>query len=282
MAEHIHTFRLGAATVSVINLGTLRVNLAEWLRLPESAWPPRHAADLRQPLHVPMQAIHIALGDASILVDPCDVQSIAESSFAPPDYQPPPDLLHQLARLGAPPEEITHVVITHAHFDHYSGITIWDGSARRPAFPRARHFLGRADWEMSFDNLQDPASLQSRALGMVERHGLLELVESPYDAGGGVQLLPGPGETPGHLLLRLHSQGETLYCVGDLYHHPIEAEHPEWMVSWADPEANQRSRQALLEAAVREQALLIASHIPTVGRLQLAPTRITWHANLDL
>src|SRR5690349_24985059 len=96
MTEDTRTFRLGAATVSVINLGTLQGDLADWLRVPESAWPPEHAADFRQPIAVPVQCIHIALPGISVLVDACDAGLLADSSFAPPGYQPSPNLLAQL------------------------------------------------------------------------------------------------------------------------------------------------------------------------------------------
>jgi len=38
---------------------------------------------------------------------------------------------------------------------------------------------------------------------------------------------------------------QTLYALGDLYHHPIEIEHPSWHVRWADPATTLASRRAL-------------------------------------
>ena len=68
MTTDTRTFRLGAATVSVLNLGTLQGDLAEWLRVPESDWPPHYAGDFRRPIPVPVQCIHIALPGMSVLV----------------------------------------------------------------------------------------------------------------------------------------------------------------------------------------------------------------------
>src|SRR5262249_43968367 len=160
------------------------------------------------------------------------------SSFAPPDYQPPPDLGAQLARIGARPEAIDHVVITHSHFDHYSGIIQVSGGQDMPHFPRACHYLGRADWDRAQAALQDPASLEGRTLALVQQHGLIALVEQRHDLGDGVEIIAAPGETPGHQIVRIHSEGQTLYCLGDLYHHPVEVDHPDWMVHWADAAAN--------------------------------------------
>jgi glyoxylase-like metal-dependent hydrolase (beta-lactamase superfamily II) len=276
MAKDTYTFQLGAATISVLNLGTLQVDLAAWLRVEESAWPPQYAADFRHPILVPIQCVHIALPGLSILVDACDTDFVAQTSYAPPMYQPPPSLIVQLAEIGAHPEAIDHVIITHGHFDHYSGIVHTNGGHDAPRFPRARHYLGHADWDDLQEDLQEPSSLESRTLSVVQTHGLLELVDQRRDLGNGVQIVPAAGETAGHQIVRVHSQGQTLYCLGDLYHHPVEVEHPDWMVHWADAAANLRSRQALVEAAIAEQAFLVATHIPAIGRLRQTTFATIW------
>ena len=48
---------------------------------------------------------------------------------------------------------------------------------------------------------------------------------------------------------------------------PAEVEHPAWMVKWADASANLSSRQALIKAALQENALLLAAHM-LVGQVE--------------
>jgi glyoxylase-like metal-dependent hydrolase (beta-lactamase superfamily II) len=215
--------------------------------------------------------VHIALPGASILVDANDyAQAISlEPSFLPPDYTPPPGIIEQLASVGVRPEDITHHVITHAHFDHYIGTTVERNGSYVPRFPNARVFLGRADWEdpQTQEALRDPDSIDSHTFAVLDRQGLLELVESSRDLSPDVQIIPAPGESPGHQIVRVHSQGQTLYCLGDLFHHPAEVEHPAWMVKWADATSNLASRRGLIEAALRERAILVAAHMPP-GRVE--------------
>ena len=64
-----------------------------------------------------------------------------------------------------------------------------------------------------------------------------------------------------------HSQGQTLYCLGDLFHHPVEVEQPAWTVKWADAYTDLARRQWLIQAALQENALLVAAHMP-VGRIE--------------
>src|SRR5262245_58619503 len=122
MADNPRSFQFGAATITLLDAGTLRVNRAEWLPLPPEEWPPAYAGDFSQPLDVPIWCLHIALPGGSILVDACDPESMSQSSYAPPGYEPPPSLTAQLAAAGIHPETIEQVVITHSHLDHYNGL----------------------------------------------------------------------------------------------------------------------------------------------------------------
>lgn len=42
---------------------------------------------------------------------------------------------------GAPPEKVTHVVITHLHSDHVGWNTIWKDNRWTPTFPNAQYYL---------------------------------------------------------------------------------------------------------------------------------------------
>jgi glyoxylase-like metal-dependent hydrolase (beta-lactamase superfamily II) len=116
---------------------------------------------------------------------------------------------------------------------------------------------------------------ESRTFGVLHQCGLLELVEGNRALTPAVQLIAAPGESAGHQVVRFHSEGQTLYCLGDLYHHLVEVEQPTWMATWANPETTLTSRHALAEAALAENALLVAAHMP-IGRLQRTTTGITW------
>lgn len=281
MHDHMHTIALGAATVSLINVGDLQLTLTEIMPVPEEEWRPQYSGIFDQPLFFPSQCIHMALPDASVLVDANNfaISAPPGSPYAPPaGYPHPPDLLTQLRERGIAPEEMTHVVMTHAHRDHYVGITHERDGQSVPSFPRARHVLGKADWDQPEmqEALRDPGSVESQTLGVIWQAGLLDLVEGSHDLTPSLRIVAAPGESPGHQIVRVASEGQVLYCLGDLYHHPSEVEHPSWMAEWDEPSATLASRLALSEAALAEHALLIAAHIPGIGRLERVATRYRW------
>lgn len=279
MADEMRTLALGPVRVTILNAGDMIFDMADEMRVPESE---RHVAQsdvFTGPALFPTQCVHIALAGASVLVDACDYERCfaPDSPHRPAGYTPV-SLVGQLAALGVRAEDITHVVITHAHFDHFSGVTVERDGAQVPAFPNARCYLGRADWEHAETQaaLRDPASLESRTFGALHALGQMELVEGDVELAPGLRIVAAPGESPGHQLVRVAAGGQTLYCMGDLYHHPIEAERPEWMASWADAATLLASRDAFTAAALAEDALLTAAHIRDVGRLARTATGVRW------
>ena len=275
MTEDLRTIQVGAATVTIINVGDVQEDLNNWFALSE-AERAHHADLLAKPARFPIQCIHIAMPGVSVLVDAGLYDYPPDAPQLIPGYQPPLDLFAGLAQRQIKLDEIQQVIITHAHGDHFNALTALRNGHYAPCFPNARHYLGRADWEVAQKALQDPNSLESHTFGVLNQQGLLEWVDQPRDLGNGVQILPAPGESPGHQVVRLHSEGQTLYCIGDLYHLTAEVENPTWVVRWTNGEANQRSRQAFNEMAISENALLVATHIVPLGRLTHTASGYTW------
>lgn len=277
--EQIHTLSLGAARVAVLNAGDAIFDLAEEMNVPESERQTAGAGVFVGAAPFPTQCVHIALPGASVLVDACDYDRCFApgSPHRPADYAPP-GMLDLLAAVGVRAEAVTHVILTHAHFDHFSGVTTKRDGVYIPTFPNARCYLGRADWENPETQaaLRDPGSLESRTLGALQTQGRLALVTDDMEVAPGVRIIPAPGESPGHQLVRVASAERVLYCLGDLYHHPIEVVRPAWMAAWANTPAMLASRRALTEAALAEDALLIAAHIPGVGHLARTAAGIVW------
>jgi glyoxylase-like metal-dependent hydrolase (beta-lactamase superfamily II) len=280
MAESPRTLQFGAARITIITIGHLQLDLAkDLLKLPEQAWPSRYAALFSQPLRLPIQSMLIELPETAVLIDPSLYDLILDSPWVIPGYQPPPSLIVQLAEIGVQPNRIAHVVISHLHFDHYSGTTVSRDGRYEPQFPNAQHYVGRADWQSAdFQHaVQDTNALEGRTLGILHSKGLVTQVTGNYDLCPELRIIAAPGESPGHQIVRVSSEGQTHYYLGDLYHHPVEVEQPEWIPHWNNVEANRMSRQALTEAALAENALLVATHIPGLGRLEGRAAGAAWN-----
>jgi glyoxylase-like metal-dependent hydrolase (beta-lactamase superfamily II) len=274
------TLSIGSARVTLLNAGDMRVRLADEYAVPEELWRPLYAELFDQPGNLPSLSVYVEHRGVRLLVDANDYRATVtpESEYALTDYTPPPSIPNQLETLGVRPEDINHVVITHAHWDHYAGTTTPKGAGHAPTFPQARYYLGAADWRVADvqQALQEQATLQARTLGVLWKQGLLHLVEAREQIADGIDILPAPGETPGHLIVRVQSGDETLYIIGDLLHHAIEVEHPDWMVTWADAKTMRETRRWLLDDAVAQNAALIAAHIASVGYVERDGDGLRW------
>lgn len=259
---------------TLLNASTMLANLADWYQVDPADEPDYPELATLQP--VVCQALCIRRPDSILLIDAPAHDDNPGGATPMPGYTPPPPLEEQLQAAGVPPESISHLVITHAHWDHFNGLTRQVDGEDQPIYPNAVHYLGRGDWEMIQPALADPQSLQSRTLGAVARAGRLQLVEGEMEILPGIRILPAPGESPGHQIVRIEGTDGVLYHVGDLYHHRVEVARPEWACHWAEATAHNASRAAFLAAALPEDASILASHIAGFGRIQQTNGGMAW------
>jgi len=281
-ASYVSSRRIGDATVTVINDGIIPIPVASVFPPPEAEWiRAQGETDADDRLNSGQMVIHIRLGDASILIDPAydDPGSAWDAHFAAkwPGLTRTPGIAAGLASIGVRPEEVTHVLITHAHDDHFAGVVAERGGRNDLRFPNARHLIGRADWEGNPRRDKPEYDLAAR-LGAVERQGLLDLADGDREVVPGVTMLHAPGETPGHSIVRLDSGGARFYALGDLFHHPSEIIHGDWASPWVDLPTMRTSRERLIAEAVPTDATIIFTHehFPAWGHIIAADGDYRW------
>jgi glyoxylase-like metal-dependent hydrolase (beta-lactamase superfamily II) len=279
---YVSSRRIGDATVTVINDGIIPIPVA-------SVFPPPEAAliraggevDANDRLNSGQMVIHIGIGDASILIDPAydDPGSAWNDHFATiwPGLTRTPGMEAGLASIGVRPEAITHILITHAHDDHFAGVVTERGGRNAVRFPNARHLIGRADWEGNPRRDMPERDLSAR-LGAVAKRGLLDLVDGDQEVVPGVAMIHAPGETPGHSIIRLDSAGARFYALGDLFHHPSEIGHLDWASPWVDLPTMRASRDRFLAEAGPTDATIVFTHehFPAWGHIVATDRGYRW------
>jgi glyoxylase-like metal-dependent hydrolase (beta-lactamase superfamily II) len=272
-AQYVDSRRFGAATVTVISEGRLPVPIAAVFPAPEAAWLRAHGeADPHDRLMTDQAVLLIQHGGATVLVDPAydDPGSAWEATFAAkwPGLVRSPGLAAGLASVGVRPEAVTHVLITHAHDDHFAGVVHERDGRLVPRFPNARHLIGRGDWEGNPRRAEAASDLVTR-LGAIDALGLLEAVEGDREVAPGITFIHAPGESPGHSIVRVTSGGATFYALGDLFHHACEIANLDWHSPWVEPAAMRASRERFLAEAVPQDATIVFTHevFPFWGRI---------------
>lgn len=279
-ADYVVSRRVGDATITAMNdasgLSTIMKALEN---VPEEVWRAEVDADANGEICLSYVTAHVRLGNVSILIDLGFDDPSPTTQWKLPRHQRTPGLQAGLATIGVQPADVTHVLITHSHGDHIAGGTVEIGGRRVPRFPNARHFVGRLDWE-GLAERDRPGSHAAIHLATIDRLGMLDLVDGEREIVPSVTMIAAPGESPGHSIVKVESRGETFYFLGDLFHHPCEVAHLDWVARGRDRSRMRQSREKLIADALASNALLLTTHIlfPGFGRLERTSTGARWRA----
>lgn len=171
-------------------------------------------------------------------------------------------LARNLAAIGVSTSDINWVILTHLHFDHAGGATYRDEAGRlRPMFPRARHFVQRAEWD-------DAASQRPELAGAyfpddfipLQTAGLIELVDGDAQITAGITTQLTGGHTRGHQIVRLESAGDSAVCLADMC--PTSAHLPTfWTMAYDQfPLEVRRVKPTILNDIAAHRRIALFSH----------------------
>ena len=177
-----------------------------------------------------------------------------------------------LEAAGIKANEMTHVIFTHAHADHFWGVV--DPFGDSSLFAKARHVMSSTErdfWLKPDIETTVPDGQKSMAAGIVRR--LKELGDTIEGVAGEAEIAPGvaliatPGHTPGHSSVVVRSGSEELIVLGDtLPQHIVSFAAPEWR--WgADVDSNTAvaTRKRLLDRLATSKAQVVGYHLPWPG-----------------
>lgn len=226
------------------------------------AWLRPHFADERGRLRMSIHALVVETPTHRIVVDTClgnDKQNRRIPTWN--NLQGP--FLADLASAGFPRESIDTVVCTHLHVDHVGWNTMLVEGEWRPTFPRARYLMGRVEFDhwRAQQGRDDMAAVFADSVAPIHQAGLAELVETDHRICDEVSLVPTLGHTPGHVSVRIASDGEEALITGDFMHHPCQIARPDWSsTADSDPDEARRTRERMLRDLCDRPALVIGTH----------------------
>ena len=182
-----------------------------------------------------------------------------------------PALLGHLKSLNIAPEDISHVLITHAHNDHTGGLS-QEGKA---VFPRARVIISEKEYDF-WHNPAHMGSVPDRAKGiftslpaaLAPYAGRIDRVQPEKEFLAGLAMIAAYGHTPGHVgvVVRAGAGREGLLFWGDMLHGMlVQLPMPDVATAYdVDAAASVAARKNLLNRAVKEQWQVTGVHVPGV------------------
>ena len=182
------------------------------------------------------------------------------------------ELPDALNRLGIARDEIDVVFLTHLHIDHVGWNTDLEGTV---FFPRARYVVHRDSVAFASSQAERPHVRRCIA-PLVDR---FEQINGEAEITPGVTAFVAPGHFPGHMALRLSSEGAEAVLLADVAVHPALLAEPDWVfVSDSDPEKCAVTRRSLLSELADRDVLVACGHYPGsgIGRIVERDGRVVW------
>ncbi|MBQ9873171.1 MAG: MBL fold metallo-hydrolase [Thermoguttaceae bacterium] len=243
--------------------------------VPKSVWGELLPPDERNLVRIPNRCLLARNGREIVLVDSGyggKGSRLDREVFEMDAGNPTVDAL---ARLEIAPTDVTAVVLTHLHFDHAGGATIFDAERKlAPTFPNAKYYASRIEWE----DAVDPAPELRAAYPQNNLRPLLDAgIALSFEDGA--EILPGlvariaPGHTRGSAVFEFETADGPALFLGDLAPSHWHAKQL-WTTAY-DVRAieTRRSKVDVFAAALERKALLYWAHDPSVVSSRIVERR---------
>jgi glyoxylase-like metal-dependent hydrolase (beta-lactamase superfamily II) len=167
-----------------------------------------------------------------------------------------------LPGLGVAPEDVTAVVISHAHWDHTGNLG---------QFPRAQLVMAEAEYgfwtspmaaRTQFAEHCEPGEIE--ALRRARAQDRLTLFTGQLTLAPGLELTEVGGHTPGQLIALVTAGGGTAVLASDALHFYEEVERDRPFAILADLPGMYRAYDTLAQLAAQPGTHLVAGHDPAV------------------
>lgn len=182
-----------------------------------------------------------------------------------------------MAAAGMDPARVTHVVMTHFHGDHITGLTTADD---KPVFPNATVHVPKAEYAywMSEENAGKAPDAMKPAFANVRRR--LEPYKAKLKQIEEGEVLPGvialstPGHTPGHTSYLLADGNAQAMVLGDITNRPeMNLSNPGWhLVFDMDADLAEKTRREVFDRVATDRIRCIGYHWPFPANGYVAKT----------
>ena len=188
---------LGRFRLHVVSDGNFKLDGGAMFGVvPKTLWQREKPADADNRIEMGTNCLLIEAGDDLVLIDTGLGEKQDDKFRGLYSYEAGARRLPDSIRAaGFDIEEVTHVVLTHLHFDHCGWNTRFDGAGRAvPTFPRARYWLNRGEVEHARRPTErDRASYFPSNWEPLFESGQVELFDDLGEVVSGIRAEKAPG-----------------------------------------------------------------------------------------
>jgi glyoxylase-like metal-dependent hydrolase (beta-lactamase superfamily II) len=186
--------------------------------VPRELWEKEKSANARHRIKLSLTCPLIVTGSALVLVDTGIGNRLSEREQAIYTPERGEGLRGNLRALGFAPEDVTHVILSHLHFDHVGGVIEKSANGEiRPMFTNARIYMQKSEWELAMtppdERLAAAYRHASECLRPLEK---VELINGDTTITPEIRTAISGGHTSPHQCIIVESGGTGLIHLADI------------------------------------------------------------------
>ena len=251
--------------IKILETGSFKLDGGAMMgSVPKVLWNKTNPSDHLNRIDLSMRCLLLDNGTDIILIETgignknskkfIDIFCIEQSQFP---------LKDELKKNGYNLEDITHVILTHLHFDHAGGATYFDGKNIVPTFPNAEYIISKSNWDAGINpSPKDRASYFSENFISIKENNQLRLVDDNQEIMDSIDGLAFYGHTTGQQLIRVKGDSDSLIFCSDLIPLRSHLKVP-WIMGYdLNAMKTLEEKTSFLNEASRENWLLFFYHDP--------------------
>ena len=264
----------GGATIHFLNAGFWYDDGgAQFGIVPRELWSREKLPNARNRIKMSLTCPLIVCGQDVILVDTGIGNRLSEREVQIYTPDPADRLVKGLDALGLVPQDVTHVVLSHLHFDHIGGlIDKTAGGEPRPIFSQAQVVIQRAEWELASQPPDERlAAAYRHAPECLHALRRVELLDGDTRLTAEVRTAVSGGHTAPHQCVIVEAGGTGLIHLADIV--PTTSHlRPAWNAAYdTDPLATIAAKKRFFAEARAGNLWVSFSHDDTLAAGRLAP-----------
>ena len=183
-------------------------------------------------------------------------------------------ILDALKNSGANPDDITDVLLTHLHFDHTGGSTVYENGKLLPAFKNAKYYVQEKNFKWGMNpSGRDKGSYIKDNFEPIAKENLFSFNnEDNLIFDDEIELYPVHGHTYSQQLIKISDGSTTLFYCGDLFPTASHIPLPYIMGYDLQPLITLHEKEAVLKKAVDESWYLFFEHDPVTAFAKVEAT----------
>lgn len=243
--------------------------------VPKSIWNKLNPADDNNMCSWALRSLLIEDGKNLILIDN-GMGNKQDAKFFGYYYLHGEDSLEKsLNKYGFTKSDVTHMVLTHLHFDHCGGSINYnsDRTKLEPAFENAYYYCNQKHWEWATNpNPREKPSFLKENILPIKESGRLKFIDESTRLIEGLTFMEVNGHTEGMMLPILQYKDSVLAYMADLI--PSAAHIPLAYVMGYDtrPLLTLKEKEKILSKSVENNWTLFFEHDPKIECVKLENT----------